>query len=216
MELANYFSQFHDGKPHKQATSGGFPDHPSLSMQQVNRLNATIIIDSAQMPLQEDELKKYALGNRQHRCPYCEKVMKGSMSNFRYHLLTHTGERPFCCPHCDYRAAVRHNVRSHIIHKHADCLWACATLIVTTGRQCDTTSGVASFTSMLRLWASGAQILLFQFCGGTFMHHPNVCWYILCVEKVHWNFLADGIVGRSVLYSEASFVHFVNVLYIYI
>ncbi|KAG7167365.1 Zinc finger protein 536-like 6 [Homarus americanus] len=53
-------------------------------------------------------------------CPACGKVFAGTKRRYHLerHLITHTGERPFPCPHCPYRANVRENLARHIRHRH--------------------------------------------------------------------------------------------------
>lgn len=54
-------------------------------------------------------------------CPVCGKQLSGrnGKQKLQYHMLTHTGEKPFQCPYCSYRAALKFNLVSHIknIHK---------------------------------------------------------------------------------------------------
>uniref|UniRef100_A0A2P2I7E8 Protein abrupt-like n=1 Tax=Hirondellea gigas TaxID=1518452 RepID=A0A2P2I7E8_9CRUS len=52
-----------------------------------------------------------------HDCPVCPKMFQSRADMVR-HLRTHTGERPFKCPHCDYSAALKGNLKSHILSRH--------------------------------------------------------------------------------------------------
>lgn len=55
-------------------------------------------------------------------CPACGKVFAGSKRRYHLerHLITHTGERPFPCPRCPYKANVRENLARHVRHRHPD------------------------------------------------------------------------------------------------
>ena len=61
-------------------------------------------------------------------CPYCLKEFNGNSStsgvrsNYRRHLLIHTGERPFPCPYCRNCFTTKSNMRRHIAALHASHL----------------------------------------------------------------------------------------------
>ena len=50
-------------------------------------------------------------------CPYCGKLYDAP-SLLRIHIRAHTGERPFNCTLCDYRATQKHHIKSHMIRIH--------------------------------------------------------------------------------------------------
>ncbi|KPA74207.1 hypothetical protein ABB37_09460 [Leptomonas pyrrhocoris] len=58
-------------------------------------------------------------------CPHCAKEFNGNSStsgvrsNYRRHLLVHTGERPFPCPYCHDGFTTMQNMRRHIAAFHA-------------------------------------------------------------------------------------------------
>ncbi|ROT73138.1 putative myeloid zinc finger 1-like [Penaeus vannamei] len=54
-----------------------------------------------------------------HSCKFCGKLCD-TPSQLAIHLRAHTGERPFCCPHCDYRATQKHHVKSHLQRRHKE------------------------------------------------------------------------------------------------
>lgn len=54
-------------------------------------------------------------------CPVCGKTAQGRnrRQNMDNHMLTHTGERPFQCTLCTYRASQQGNLKRHVrtVHK---------------------------------------------------------------------------------------------------
>lgn len=54
-------------------------------------------------------------------CPVCGKAFKGDKYKFRLsrHMIIHTGQKPFACPHCPYRANIRTNLTRHVAIQHA-------------------------------------------------------------------------------------------------
>lgn len=56
-------------------------------------------------------------------CPHCGRFF-GRPVDLGRHLRTHTGEKPFACPHCAFRSAQSGNVYRHIKMKHPEFLAA--------------------------------------------------------------------------------------------
>ncbi|XP_018006773.1 longitudinals lacking protein, isoforms H/M/V isoform X19 [Hyalella azteca] len=52
-----------------------------------------------------------------HKCLFCGKQF-GSPKDLRRHVLTHTGEKPHACPLCPYRAALKGNLKVHVMGVH--------------------------------------------------------------------------------------------------
>ncbi|KAK8375526.1 hypothetical protein O3P69_008387 [Scylla paramamosain] len=51
------------------------------------------------------------------KCVYCEKLFIYP-AKLASHLRTHTGEKPFACPYCPYRATQQGNLNRHVKIKH--------------------------------------------------------------------------------------------------
>ena len=52
-----------------------------------------------------------------HQCHQCAKAFRSKVS-YERHILTHSKEKPFSCPHCDYRARTTGNLSSHVKAVH--------------------------------------------------------------------------------------------------
>lgn len=69
----------------------------------------------------EESLPRPMGGTQLHPCNICGKLFNRAY-NLKKHLLTHTGERPFTCMFCPYRAALKGNVTKHMQARHPDRL----------------------------------------------------------------------------------------------
>lgn len=51
------------------------------------------------------------------RCNLCAKIFFGRnrRQDFKRHVLSHTGERPYACNICDYKAALKGNLKKHML-----------------------------------------------------------------------------------------------------
>ena len=52
-----------------------------------------------------------------YHCPVC-KMEFFNKARFRHHYMTHSGEKPYGCPHCPYRARQGGTLKHHILMKH--------------------------------------------------------------------------------------------------
>lgn len=50
-------------------------------------------------------------------CDHCGKMFQFN-NDLRKHIRTHTGEKPYTCPYCSYRATQKVHLRSHILRRH--------------------------------------------------------------------------------------------------
>ena len=56
-------------------------------------------------------------GEKPFACPHCD-YRAGLKQSLDNHMRIHTGEKPFACPHCDYRAALKGTLEKHIKKIH--------------------------------------------------------------------------------------------------
>lgn len=58
-----------------------------------------------------------SLSMKRHLCSLCGKSFQ-SPKDLRRHYLTHTGEKPYICPYCNHRAALKGNIKVHVLSVH--------------------------------------------------------------------------------------------------
>ena len=72
--------------------------------------------NSAVMPFDLIELRNFRIGGG-YMCPICAHKFFDK-AGLRIHYRTHSGEKPFCCPHCPYRCNHSSNLNKHIYSVH--------------------------------------------------------------------------------------------------
>ena len=56
-------------------------------------------------------------GEKPFACPQCD-YRAAKKPTLDTHMRIHIGEKPFACPHCDYRAAQKGDMTKHIKSVH--------------------------------------------------------------------------------------------------
>ncbi|CAL8106883.1 unnamed protein product [Orchesella dallaii] len=64
-------------------------------------------------------LKAKGKEKKSHECPHCGKIMN-NIVNFRGHLNTHSGERPYKCDVCEFRFRHLQNLKRHMRVAHPE------------------------------------------------------------------------------------------------
>ncbi|XP_045103740.1 longitudinals lacking protein, isoforms A/B/D/L-like isoform X16 [Portunus trituberculatus] len=115
-------------------SSIGFPPHlnfsTSESSSQQNAPGAALLeVEAVLADEDDDEMTSeevaggcsvYAGGSSASSCPVCGKIFEGTKRKYRLerHMTIHTGEKPFPCPLCVYRANQKEHLSRHIRNLH--------------------------------------------------------------------------------------------------
>ena len=85
--------------------------NPMLHMQATQQDNAPASSAQALDRFVANQLQK-----KRHRCDICGYT--SNASDVTRHKRTHTGERPYSCPVCEARFALRGNMTKHLTRMH--------------------------------------------------------------------------------------------------
>ena len=87
----------------------GFEDNSSIESDTENESNAT----------KDNQGKEpVKLGPQQYSCPFCSKIMN-TPSKIKRHILVHTGEKPYQCHICNYKATQEAHIKTHMKGVHS-------------------------------------------------------------------------------------------------
>ena len=64
-------------------------------------------------------IKTKHLGIKKYKCEECSELFQ-SQQVLDNHMRTHTGQKPFVCPQCDYRSAKKGNMTKHVKRVHGE------------------------------------------------------------------------------------------------
>ncbi|XP_071528433.1 uncharacterized protein [Panulirus ornatus] len=109
-------------------SSLGFPAHlnfsTSDSSSQQNAPGGQVAAWQSALVAQRPHLPTPTNPSVAVECITCGKTFYGFNRKFllKRHMITHTGEKPFQCPHCPHRANLKQNLEVHIKRKHRDQL----------------------------------------------------------------------------------------------
>lgn len=71
-----------------------------------------------------EALMKSNSARKTHHCPYCPYTSH-FITNFKRHVTTHTGVKPFACPQCSYRSNSNDHLKRHMNTHRREKPYAC-------------------------------------------------------------------------------------------
>ena len=71
------------------------------------------------VPVSELDMNMLLKENRCYQCPVCHRDVR-EKADFVRHYMIHTGEKPFCCKFCPYKATRKFTLFRHIRTVHPE------------------------------------------------------------------------------------------------
>lgn len=122
-----------DMVPHPRGFYGVFPPPSAVGFHLQNYITAAgklgdHITSASSPPINvqkiisvADKLNLISKMNKVTQRPQIPCHICGSSStNHKRHMMIHTGEKPFACPYCPYKATQKTNIAVHIAHIHSE------------------------------------------------------------------------------------------------
>lgn len=72
-----------------------------------------------QQPILRTNQMKSPTKNWARPCPMCDRMFY-KVGDLKRHMRVHTGEKPFACPYCSHRSALKGNLVRHLAAIHTE------------------------------------------------------------------------------------------------
>lgn len=95
-----------------------FPDVTSLHLHAAALSSVSDTLHQNQDLSSQDSTLSKTISKR-HTCSLCARSFY-LIGDLKRHLLTHTGEKPYKCPHCSHTANRKGNMTWHMASQHGD------------------------------------------------------------------------------------------------